>query len=147
MIDIYKDPIWELMDIFSGPFERKIQNNGLRNVKRPHNLVNVKDDDGNIIAQKLTVVTTPFNKEDVKVTVADNMLSVTCGAENKYDKENEDVIYRGISSQSYSFALQLSPTVDKKSITAENKDGMLTICLPVKKEEEKKSDVIDIKID
>lgn len=98
MIDIYKDPIWELMDMFSYPFERKIQNNGLRNVKRPHNLVNVKDNDGNIIAQKLTVVTTPFNKEDVKVTVADNMLSVTCGTENKYDKENEDVIYRGISS-------------------------------------------------
>jgi HSP20 family molecular chaperone IbpA len=147
MIDIYKDPIWELMDMFSYPFERKIQNNGLRNVKRPHNLVNVKDDDGNIIAQKLTVVTTPFSKDDVKVTVADNMLSVTCGAENKYDKENEDVIYRGISSQSYSFALQLSPTVDKKNITAENKDGMLTISLPVKKEEEKKPDVIDIKID
>lgn len=147
MLNIYKDPIWELMDFFSNPLDRKIQNQGLRNIKRPHNLVNVKDDDGNIIAQKLTVVTTPFNKEDVKVSIVDNMLSVVCGTENKYDNINEDIIYRGISSQSYSFALQLSPTVDKKSITAENKDGMLTINLPIKKEEEKKANIIDVKVD
>lgn len=146
MINVYKDPVWEFLDFFSNPFEHKIQNNGLRNVKRPHNLSNVKDENGNIVSQKLTVVTTPFKKEDVKVTVLDNMLSVTCGAENKYDESNEDVIYRGISSQSYSFALQLSPIVDKKSITAENKDGMLTINLPVKKEKEKKPEEIEVKI-
>lgn len=148
MISIYKDPIWELMDFFTNPFENnnRVTNSGLRCIKRPHNLINIKDDDGNIIAQKLTVVTTPFKKEDVKVTIVDNNLSVQCGTEKKYDEENEDVIYRGISSQSYSFTLKLSPSVNKKAITAENKDGLLTIQIPVVEKQEKKPEEIEVKI-
>lgn len=144
MLDIYRDPIWELMDVFSAGFDRKIQHNGLRNVKRPHNLAYVKDEDGNVVAQKFTVVTTPFSKEDVKVKVVGNTLSVECGSENKIDEDCENIIYRGISSQSWTSALQLAPSVDKAAITAENRDGMLTITLPLKKAEEKKPDQIEI---
>lgn len=146
MIRIYKDPIWELMDFFTNPFESKVNNTGLRCIKRPHNLINIKDENGNIVAQKLTVVTTPFKKEDVKVTIVDNNLTVQCGSEKKYDEENEDVVYRGISSQSYSFSLKLAPGVDKKSITAENKDGLLTIKIPVVVKTEKKPEEIEVKI-
>lgn len=91
-------------------------------------------------------MTTPFKKEDVKVKVVGNTLSVECGAENKLDEDDESVIYRGISAQSWEFALQLAPSVDKQGITAENRDGMLTIVLPLKKAEEKKPDQIDIEI-
>lgn len=148
MNNIYA-PIWELMDAFSSyPFgESRINNSGLKSiVKRPHNLIDVKDDDGNVVAQRLEVVTTPFKKEDVKVTVTDNILSVTCGSQNIEDAENEDVIYRGISSQSYSFALKLASTVDQTKITAENKDGMLKINLPTKVIAESKPKEIEIKV-
>ena len=148
MLDIYKDPIWEMMDWFNRPFgERKISDNGLKSViKRPHNLVNLKDPDGNVVAQQLAVVTTPFKKEDVKVTVLDNILSVQCGAENLKDEEYEDVLYRGISSQTYTFQLKLAPSVDQKAITAENKDGILKINLPLKTVQPKKPEEIEIKI-
>lgn len=130
---IMSNPIWELMDALARPFDSKrdIMTYGLKSViKRPHNLVNVKDKDGNIVGQRLEVVTTPFRKEDVKITVKDNILTVQCGAENAKAEENEDVIYRGISAQSYMFSLSLAPTIDQSLITAENKDGILKINLP-----------------
>jgi len=147
MLDIYRDPIWEMMDFFANPFERKINSKGLSNIRKPHNLTNVKDADGNIVAQKLTVVTTPFTKDDVKVRIAGDVLSVQCGTENVRDAENEDVIYRGISSQSYNFALKLGESIDRKAIRAENKDGLLTINLPYVAVEEKKPEEIEIKVD
>lgn len=147
-IDIYRDPIWEIMDFFGRPFgDNRLCDNGLKSViKRPHNLVNVKDDSGKVVAQRLEVVTTPFKKEDVNVSVKDNVLSVACGAENIKDAKDEDVLFRGISSQTYTFALKLAPSVDQTKITAENKDGILKINLPLKVAEEKKSEVMQIAV-
>lgn len=62
------------------------------------------------------------------------------------DAVDDDVLFRGISSQSYTFALKLAPSVDQMKITAENKDGILKINLPLKKEEEKKSEVLQIAV-
>jgi HSP20 family molecular chaperone IbpA len=130
---IMHSPIWELMDAFARPFDdkRNIMNYGLKSIiKRPHNLINVKDDEDNIIGQRLEMVTTPFKKEDVKITIKDNILTVQCGTENVKTTENEDIIYRGISAQSHTFSLSLAPTIDQSLITAENKDGILKINLP-----------------
>ena len=85
MTDLIVSPIWELMDALARPFDdkRNIMNYGLKSIiKRPHNLINVKDKDGNVIGQRLEMVTTPFKKEDVKITVKDNILTVRCGTEN-----------------------------------------------------------------
>lgn len=126
-------PIWELMDALARPFDEKrnVMTYGLKSViKRPHNLINVKDKDGNVVGQRLEMVTTPFKKEDVKITVKDDVLTVRCGTENVKTEENEDVVYRGISAQSHTFSLSLAPTIDKTLITAENKDGILKINLP-----------------
>lgn len=148
IMELSNHPIWEFMDIFNGyPFkESKIANTGLRNcIARPHNLINIKDKDGKVTAQKLSVVTTPFKKDDVKVSVLDNILTVKCGSENKVDEENEEVIYRGISQQTYEFSLRIADNVDKDKITAENADGVLTIILPIMKKEEPKPLMIDVK--
>ena len=148
MTDLIASPIWELMDALARPFDdkRNIMNYGLKSIiKRPHNLINVKDKDGNVIGQRLEMVTTPFKKEDVKITVKDNILTVKCGTENVKSDENEDVVYRGISAQSHTFSLSLAPTIDQSLITAENKDGVLKINLPfIAKDSEK--DAVEITI-
>ena len=148
MTDLIVSPIWELMDALARPFDdkRNIMNYGLKSIiKRPHNLINVKDKDGNVIGQRLEMVTTPFKKEDVKITVKDNILTVKCGTENVKSDENEDVVYRGISAQSHTFSLSLAPTIDQSLITAENKDGVLKINLPfIAKDSEK--DAVEITI-
>ena len=136
-----------MMDFFVNPFERKVSNRGLSNIRKPHNLINVKDKDGNIVAQKLTVVTTPFKKSDVKCTIVDDVLTVTCGSQNVEDAEDEEVVYRGISSQSYQFSLKLGESIDKTGIKAKNEDGILTITLPFAKIGKKKPEEIEISID
>lgn len=142
--DIFNALTWEMMRYPFGDY--KIQDCGLKSViKRPHSLINVKDEDGNVTAQRLEIVTTPFKKDDVKVSVLDDTLSVECGSENQTLGENEEIVYRGISAQSYSFSLRLAPNVDQSGITAENKDGVLKITLPIIKKEKPKS--IEIKVD
>lgn len=149
MLDIYRDPVWEdMMNWMMNPFEeRKISGNGLKNViKRPHNLINVTNDAGEVVAQRLEVVTTPFKKDDVKVSILDNILSVNCGSENIKEEKLEDAIYRGISNQSYTFSLKLAPSVDQSMITAENSDGVLKINLPLKQKELIKNEPIMINV-
>ena len=150
MINIYRDPIFDIMDVFfNRPFENKtLKNNGLRDViSRPHNVVTVKADDATVTAQRLERVTTPLQKDDAHVTILNNVLSVSCGSENIADAENEDMLYHGISSQSYTFALKLANTVDQKKSTAENKDGILKINLPFIKKVEEEPKEIQINID
>ena len=129
--------------------ERSLENNGLKRlISRPHNIVNVKDEKGNIVAQRLEVVTTPFSKEDVKVTVEDNVLTVQCGSEKKEEKEEDEYIYKGISSQNYVFSLKLGQNIDKDKIKAKNSDGVLSVMLPFKdKEREPVKQITNIEIE
>lgn len=123
-------------------------NRGLKKIiSRPHNLVNVKDKDGNVIGQKLSLVYTPFKKDQIKVTVDGNTLSVAIGDEKSEEKKNNngDIVYKGISTQSTNFALTLTDKIDKKAINAKADDGILHIDLPfVNKVEEPKQIEINV---
>jgi Molecular chaperone (small heat shock protein) len=136
--------MWKEMDaLMRYPFDEKtVENTGLRTIiKRPHNIINVKDKDGNVVGQRLEVVTTPFSKGDVKVKISDNVLTVECGSEKKTDESKDDYFYRGISSQSYTFSIRLGDKVDAGSITAKNEDGILSVNLPFINEESKTIEV------
>ena len=132
--------------------ERSLENNGLKRlISRPHNIVNVKDKDGTIIAQRLEVVTTPFKKGEVSVEVdANNMLTVKCGKEVEEDKKSEDgesYIYKGISTQNYTFSIKLGDNVDKDAIKAKNEDGVLVVTLPFKKKEDEPKQITNIEVE
>ena len=136
--------------------ERSLENNGLKRlISRPHNIVNVKDKDGNITAQRLEVVTTPFKKNEVNVTIdANNMLTVECGTkeeveEKKSEKEEEPetYIYKGISTQNYTFSIKLGDNVDKDAIKAKNEDGVLVVTLPFKKKEDEPKQITNIEVE
>ena len=49
-------------------------------VKRPHNIITKKDENGKITEYQLAVVNTPFKKSEVKIQITDNILSVKCGS-------------------------------------------------------------------
>lgn len=126
--------------------EKSLENNGLRRlISRPHNIVNVTNKDGEPIAQRLEVVTTPFKKNEVKVSVdTNNMLTIECGNEKEIKdpleatpmgEENDKYVYKGISTQTYSFSIKLGDNVDKEAIKAKNEDGVLVVTLPFKKKE------------
>lgn len=144
------DDMWRSMDaLMRYPFEENpLATNGLKSlIRRPHNLVNVKDDDGNVVAQRLEVVTTPFAKDEVKVSVEGNVLTVACGETNKEEKTEDEYIYKGISSQSYTFQVRLGNSVDKTAIKAKNVDGVLTVMLPFKKKEDEPKQITQIEVE
>ena len=77
-------------------FGNEFQHRGLKQlISKPHNLITKKDKDGNVESFDLEVVYTPFKKSEVKVSVNDNVLTVTCGTDNK--EKDEEMIYCGIS--------------------------------------------------
>lgn len=136
------DDMWQnMVALTEYPFNGKtLKDIGLRKlITRPHNIVNVTDPKTKeVIEQRLEVVTTPFKKNQVQVQVADNTLTISCGEEEDVCKKpNEDdpeeaYLYKGISSQYYTFSLKLSDKVDKSKIRAKNEDGILTVTLPFK---------------
>lgn len=138
--------------------ERSLENNGLKRlISRPHNIVNVTNKEGEPIAQRLEVVTTPFKKNEVKVSVdKNNMLTVECGTEKEIkdplegtpmDEENDNYVYKGISTQTYSFSIKLGDNVDKDAIKAKNDDGVLVVTLPFKKKEEEPKQITQIEVE
>ena len=136
-------------DDFFADFRDNFASRGLKKIiQRPHDLTNVKDENGNVVGQKLSLVYTPFKKDQIKVTVNGDTLSVAIGDEKKEEKKDDsgEVVYKGISTQSTRFALKLTDQIDKKLIKANAEDGMLHIDLPfVEKPEEPKQIEIAVK--
>lgn len=118
------DDMWRSMAaMMQYPFneEKTIEKAGLKSlIGRPHNIVDVTDKDGNTIAQRLEVVTTPFKKDEVKVYVKNNFLTVECQAMSEEDRaddqEQESYIYKGISSKNYEFSVKLGDRIDQDNI-------------------------------
>ena len=145
---IFRDPFANMFRNLEAmmDFDFNKESRGLkRYIHRPHNLITKRDSDGKIKNYQLELVYTPFKKDECKVQIFDNVLTVKCGSENKV--KDEDMDYCGISHQSYEFSLPLSDSIDVKAVEAKAEDGMLYITLPVKNEEvkEKEAQVIEIK--
>ena len=117
-------------DIFNRFFEMEDFNGGhpFYNIKR------IKDD-----KYVLEMALAGYTKSDVKVEVADGVLSI----EGSINKEAEDYIYRGISKRAFSKKLQLSEYVECKG--AKFEDGMLKVDLEYNPPEDKKPKQITVK--
>jgi HSP20 family protein len=83
-------------------------------------------------------------KEDVKLTVHDNVLTIT--GERKYEKEEKGKKYHRVERSYGSFvrSFTLPESVDEANVKAEYKDGVLSLHLP--KTEKVKPKAIDVKV-
>jgi len=117
-------------DIFNRFFEMEDFNGGhpFYNIKR------IKDD-----KYVLEMALAGYTKSDVKVEVADGVLSI----EGSINKDAEDYVYRGISKRAFSKKLQLSEYVECKG--AKFEDGMLKVDLEYNPPENKRPKLIEVK--
>jgi HSP20 family protein len=83
-------------------------------------------------------------KEDVKVTVEDGML--TLSGERRQKEEQKDERFHKVETfyGSFSRSFALPESVDSAAISAESKDGVLTIHVPKTKAETKKPTTIKV---
>ena len=84
-----------------------------------------------------------YDKKDIAVEYADNILSIKSVKETKSDKEKEGVIHQGIAKRSFTKAFTVSDDVEIKG--AELKHGLLKISLEKIIPEGKKPKTIAIK--
>ena len=84
--------------------------------------VDISEDDG-----KYTIVmdVAPYKKENVKVEVDRHVLTISSD-----EVKDRKYISKEIERVSFSRSFSLSEDIDEEKITAESKDGMLTIELP-----------------
>ena len=72
MLELFNnmDNMFRRMDALMSYPLSAIENRGLKSIiRRPHNLITKKDENGNVISYGIDVVYTPFKRDEVKVEV------------------------------------------------------------------------------
>ena len=127
------DPMFE--DFFSVPsiFDRRTD----RFVPK----VNIIESENHL---QLTFEIPGIEKDDIKLSITDRILTVSGKRENRMKSENELLIREEIFTGQFERQFTLPDSVKTNNIQAEYKDGILTISL--EKKEEVKPKQIDVKI-
>lgn len=86
-----------------------------------------------------------FSKDDIKVTVEENILRITGQRKSEKDIKDKNVIKSERYYGEFSRAITLPGAVDTSKIRAEYKQGVLTLTMP--KKETAKARTIDIKVE
>jgi HSP20 family molecular chaperone IbpA len=98
-----------------------------------------KDKDDNFILEFALV---GLDQEDISVSVSGQTLKIEAGSQQKDD--DAEFYHRKISRRSVKKHFTLHQNVDKDSIQAEYKNGLLRVKIPLEKEE-KKDIMIEVK--
>jgi HSP20 family protein len=85
-----------------------------------------------------------MEKNDIKVSVEDNVLTVSGERKERSEEKNKNFVRSEIRCGSFSRSFSLPRTVDVQNVAADYKDGLLTITL--QKTEEAKPKEIEIKV-
>jgi HSP20 family protein len=103
--------------------------------------VNIRENENEIA---LTLEMPGLNKEDIKVWVENDVLSVTGERKTNTEEKDDSYVRREISSCSFRRSFSVPKTVDAQKIKADYKNGMLDIRLA--KAEEAKPKEIEVKV-
>ena len=103
------------------------------------NITEGKDD------YRIEVAAPGLKKEDFKISLDNNVLSISSEKEIKNETKKENVLRREFSYSSFSRSFTLPESVNGEKIKATHSDGILSIHVP-KKDEAKVKPVRDIKI-
>lgn len=84
-------------------------------------------------------------KEDLKVSLTDNDITIEGHTEHKAEEKREDYYYHEVSSGEFKRTLSLPAEVDSGKAEATMKDGMLEIRLPKAERARRREIDVDIK--
>jgi HSP20 family protein len=93
--------------------------------------VNVKETENDYV---LEVVAPGFQKEDFKINLDNNTLTVSAGKKEDIENKNEKFIRKEYKRQSFSRSFTIDKNIDAESISAKYVNGVLTLNLAKKQE-------------
>lgn len=106
----------------------------------PYNVEQITDKDGNVTSSRIEVALAGYDKNDIKIKIVGDELQILV---NKTEKAGDkQYIHKGISERSTQLKFKLSGIYDKQKVKSLYKNGLLTVEVPVLKEE-----VISVNID
>ncbi|NVO19493.1 MAG: Hsp20/alpha crystallin family protein [Bacteroidetes bacterium] len=94
---------------------------------------------------KIEVAAPGLEKEDFKINLQNNVLTISSEKENQQEEENKKFMRREFSYMQFSRAFSLPQTANSEQINAAYKNGVLSISIP-KKEEAKEKPLREIAI-
>jgi HSP20 family protein len=94
---------------------------------------------------RIEVAAPGLNKEDFKINLENNVLTVSSEKEEKQEEKDEKVMRKEFSYYSFSRSFTLPQTVNADKIRAAHKDGILSVTIP-KRDEAKEKPAREIKI-
>lgn len=103
--------------------------------------VNIKETEKNY---SIDVVAPGFDKADFKVSLDQDILTISAEKKDEVKKEGEKEIRREHSSRSFKRSFTLDEKIDAAAIEAKYVNGVLTLNLPKKEEVKKESKDISI---
>lgn len=121
----FVSPFNELM---SGLLSNDIGNFvGRDDIQRATNAVNITEGEG---AFELQLLTPGFSKEDIKLSIENDMLTISAEKKSTELKENERFTRREFNFNSFTRSFTLPETVNADGIKAELVNGVLHLELP-----------------
>jgi len=95
---------------------------------------------------ELRIALPGLNKKDIDIQVENNVLKISSSKEEKELKKDSSILLKEFDYSNFQLEYKLTDDVNTEKIEAKYKNGILTIKLPFKKEEEiQKSKKIDLK--
>lgn len=104
----------------------------------PMNIIqNLKD--GKVINYRLEFAFAGFHKDEISVEVRENIMKISAEKKEEILEEGQEEIYlrQGLSYKDFEVSYQLMDEIDKEKIKVYFEDGILSIILSIKQEEEK----------
>jgi len=128
-----------MQDQFDKMFENFFHDNFVTGGSSFNPLVDMVENDENYL---ITVELPGMSKDDVKMTIKDNMLTISGSKKNRYESEKDSMHRIESSHGSFSRSFRLPKSIDRENVKAEFESGVLSISMP--KVEEAKPTVIEI---
>lgn len=95
---------------------------------------------------RIEVAAPGLDKKDFKLSLDNNVLTITSEKEEKREDENERYMRREFQYSSFKRSFSLPQSVDAGNITANHNNGVLTITIPKREEaKQKPAKQIDIR--
>ena len=94
---------------------------------------------------EMDIMVPGLRKEDLKLQVTNDMLTVSYEQETKNDQQEDEWVRQEYRMQSFSRSFSLDDTVDVNNIRAAYENGVLRLTLPKKEHAQKISKNIEIK--
>lgn len=125
--------------MFEDVFNRELLNWGNNNYSSTSTTVpsvNIKETSD---AYEVEVAAPGMEKNDFKVTLDGNLLTISSSKEDQREEQNDNYTRREFSYQSFQRSFQLpKDVVDQENINARYENGLLRLTIPKKEEAKKK---------